>query len=85
LKTAGLLAGAAGTLEIITDTDTLGTITDNQLHMLVKYDAAKDLTQLSLKYDTNSSIGTTALSDVIEIHFMGDLSANLTPAALTFI
>jgi hypothetical protein len=84
-KTAGAPVGGAGNLVIVTDVDTLGIVTDNQLHMLVKYDPAKDVTQLSLKYDTNSAVGTTAQSDVIEIDFMGDLTANLTPAALNFI
>jgi hypothetical protein len=76
---------AAKSLTIVTDTGALSPVTDNQLHMLVTYDATKQETQLSIKYDTNSAVGTTAVSEIIEIDFMGDLTANLTPASLTFI
>jgi hypothetical protein len=84
-KVAGATVGGAGNLVIVSDTGSLSPVTDNQLHMLVTYDATKQVTQLSIKYDTNSAVGTTALSEIIEIDFMGDLTANLTPASLTFI
>ena len=78
---------SAKSLAIVTDADTLGTVTDNQLHMLVKFvnDSDGGMTQLRIQYDTNSASGTTALSDVIALDFFGDVTADLTPAALTFI
>ncbi|WP_293751138.1 Ig-like domain-containing protein, partial [Limnohabitans sp. Rim8] len=84
-KTAGATVGGAGSLAIVTDADTLGTVTDNQLHMLVKYVTGTDTTQLRIQYDSNSATGTTALSEVIALDFSGNVTANLTPAALTFI
>jgi hypothetical protein len=55
--------------------------------MLVKFvnDSDGGMTQLRIQYDTNSATGTTALSDVIALDFFGDVTADLTPAALTFI
>ena len=75
-------------LEIVSDTTTLGTVGDNQLRMLVApYDTANGLTHLTLQYDTNSAYGTgyTTASSVIAIDFVGDVTALLTPASLTFI
>jgi len=86
-KTAGVTIGATGTLEIITDTGTLGTVGDNQLHMVSTYDTQNNTTHLQVQYDTNSAFGTgnTTLSSVIALDFDGDVTANLTPAHLTFI
>ena len=87
-KTAGASLGANGALEIVSDTTTLGTVGDNQLRMLVApYDTANGLTHLTVQYDTNSAYGTgyTTASSVIAIDFVGDVTALLTPASLTFI
>ena len=84
-KTAGAASGGNGNLVIVTDADALTTVTDNQLHMLVKYVSETDTTQLRVQYDTNSATGTTAVSEVIALDFSGDVTTNLTPAALTFI
>ena len=84
-KIAGITVGTTGTLEIITDTGTLGTVGDNQLHMVSTYDATSNLTRLQVKYDTNASFGSTTASNVIAMDFLGDVTANLTPAHLTFI
>ena len=87
-KTAGASLGANGALEIVSDTTTLGTVGDNQLRMLVApYDTANGLTHLTVQYDTNSAYGSgkTTASSVIAIDFVGDVTALLTPASLTFI
>jgi hypothetical protein len=84
-KTAGLTIGANGVLEIITDTTTLGTVGDNQLHMVSTYDAQQNTTHLQVQYDTNSTFGTNTPSTVIAFDFDGNVTANLTPASLTFI
>ena len=84
-KTAGVTIGVTGTLEIITDTSALGTVGDNQLHMVSTYDSQNNTTHLQVQYDTSSTFGTTVLSDVIAIDFDGDVRVNLTPAHLTFI
>ena len=87
-KTAGAALGANGALEIVSDTTALGTVGDNQLRMLVApYDTANGLTHLQVQYDTNSAYGTgkTTASSVIAIDFVGDVTALLTPASLTFI
>ena len=44
-----------------------------------------DTTQLRIQYDSNSATGTTTVSDVIALDFSGNVTANLTPAALNFI
>jgi len=84
-KVAGAPAGSTGVLEIVTDTGTLGTIGDNQLHMLSTYDAAHNLTHLQLAYDTNPNAGTTVSSSVIAMDFAGDVTANLIPSHLNYI
>ncbi len=84
-KTAGLTVGTNGILEIITDTGTLGEVGDNQLHMVATYDDVEKITQLQVRYDTNSTFGATTLSEVIAFDFDGNVTANLTPASLTFI
>jgi hypothetical protein len=87
-KTAGAALGANGALEIVSDTTTLGTVGDNQLRMLVApYDTANGLTHLTVQYDTNSGYGAgkTTASSLIAIDFVGDVTALLTPASLTFI
>lgn len=84
-KTAGASAGTTGTLEIVADTGTLGTVGDNQLHMVSVYDAASNTTHLQLSYDTNATFGSTTASSIIALDFEGDITANLTPASLTYI
>jgi hypothetical protein len=84
-KTAGINIGSNGVLEIITDVTTLGTVGDNQLHMVSNYDAQQNITHLQVQYDTNSTFGTTTASSVIAFDFDGNVTANLTPASLTFI
>ena len=84
-KTAGASSGTTGVLEIVSDTDTLSTIGDNQLHMLTTYDSATGLTRLLVQYDSNSTYGTTTESSIIAMDFVGDLTSVLTPASLTFI
>jgi len=86
-KTAGATAGSTGTLEVVADTGTLGTVGDNQLHLVSVYDAATNTTHLQLQYDTNPTFGTgaTTASSIIALDFMGDVTANLTPANLTYI
>jgi hypothetical protein len=84
-KTAGVTIGANGVLEIITDTTTLGTVGDNQLHMVSTYDAQQNTTHLQVQYDTNSTFGTNTPSSVIAFDFDGNVTANLTPASLMFI
>jgi hypothetical protein len=84
-KTAGAASGTTGALEIVSDTGTLGTVSDNQLHMLTTYNATTDLTRLLVQYDSNSTYGTTVASDIIAMDFAGDLTSVLTPASLTFI
>ena len=64
-KIAGAAAGGTGVLEIVTDTGVLGTVGDNQLHMLTRFDAANNLTHLQLAYDTNPGAGATTASNVI--------------------
>ena len=86
-KTAGVTIGATGTLEIITDTNTLSPVGDNQLHMVTTYDNTNgaNVTHLQVQYDTNSTFGATLLSSIIALDFDGDVRANLTPASLTYI
>ena len=69
----------------LTDTGKLGTVGDNQLHMVSTYETATDTTHLKVQYDTNASFGTTALSSVIALDFAGDVTANLTTTSLTYI
>ncbi|MBI4986103.1 MAG: Ig-like domain-containing protein [Rhodocyclales bacterium] len=82
-KTAGAVAGSTSVLEVVADTTTLGTVGDNQLHFVSTYDGAN--THLQVRYDTNSTFGTTTLSDIIALDFAGDVTASLVPANLTFI
>ena len=84
-KTAGAASGVTGALEIVSDTGTLGTIGDNQLHMLTTYDSSTGLTRLLVQYDSNSTYGTTTESSIIAIDFVGNVADLLTPASLTFI
>jgi hypothetical protein len=84
-KTAGAASGTTGVLEIVSDTSTLGTVGDNQLHMLTTYDSTTGLTHLQIQYDSNSTYGTTAASSIIAIDFVGNVADLLTPASLTFI
>jgi Ca2+-binding RTX toxin-like protein len=73
----------AGSLQIVTDTGTLGAVGDNQLHLLVTNDAQG--THLFIQFDANSGVGTTADSGTMVIDFQGDVHALLVPAAMTFI
>jgi hypothetical protein len=84
-KTAGAVVtiGNTGTLEIVTDTGKLGTVADNQLHLVTTYDKASDLTHLMIQYDTDAAKGTTSLSSVVAMDFGGDVT-NLIPASLIF-
>ena len=84
-KTAGASAGTTGVLEIVSDTTTLSTIGDNQLHMLTTYDSSTGLTRLLVQYDSNSTYGTTTESSIIAMDFVGNVADLLTPASLTFI
>ena len=84
-KTAGATAGSNGYLEIIADTSALTTVGDNQLHMASSYDSAHNATHLQVQYDTNPAIGTTTLGNIIAFDFDGNVTANLTPASLTYI
>ena len=87
-KTAGASLYENSALEIVTDTTALGTVGDNQLRMWVAaYDTANGLTHLQMQYDTNSTYGTGKItaSSIIAMDFVGDVTALLTPASLTFI
>jgi hypothetical protein len=84
-KTAGASSGVTGALEIVSDTGTLGTVGDNQLHMVSTYNATTDLTRLLVQYDSNSTYGSTTQSEIIAMDFVGDVTSALTPASLTFI
>jgi len=84
-KVAGATVGATGTLEVVADTGTLGTVGDNQLHLVSAYDAATNTTHLQVQYDTNPTFGSTTVGDLIALDFMGDVTANLTPTSLTYI
>ena len=86
-KTAGATLGVTGALEIVSDTGTLGTVGDNQLHMLTTYDASSGLTRLQVQYDTDSVYGAnhTSASSIVAMDFLGDLTSVLTPANLIFI
>jgi hypothetical protein len=86
-KVAGASIGTTGVLEIVTDTGALGAVGDNTLHMLATYDAPNNLTHLQLSYDTNPTFGAgqTTASSIIAMDFVGDVTANLIPANLTYI
>ena len=86
-KTAGLLVGTTGALEIFTDTGALAAVGDNQLHMVATFDQPNNLTHLLVQYDTNPTFGAgaTNASAVIALDFFGDVTASLTPASLTYI
>jgi hypothetical protein len=72
----------AGSLQIVTDTGSLGEVADNELHLLVTTDGTSS--RLSLKFDTNSATGATSASSTLVIDFQGDVHT-LLPAALTYI
>jgi hypothetical protein len=80
---AAVTIGNTGSLEIVTDTGKLGTVADNQLHLVTTYDKASDLTHLMVQYDTDAAKGTTSLSSVVAMDFGGDVT-NLIPASLIF-
>jgi hypothetical protein len=80
---AAVTIGNTGSLEIVTDTGKLGTVADNQLHLVTTYDKASDLTHLMIQYDTDAAKGTTSLSSVVAMDFGGDVT-NLIPASLIF-
>ncbi|MEI7680017.1 MAG: Ig-like domain-containing protein, partial [Betaproteobacteria bacterium] len=84
-KIAGAAAGGTGVLEIVTDTGVLGTVGDNQLHMLTRFDGANNLTHLQLAYDTNPGAGATTASNVIAMDFLGDVTANLIPSHINYL
>jgi Ca2+-binding RTX toxin-like protein len=84
-KVAGATVGSIGTLEIVTDTSTLVTPGDNQLHFLTTF--ADGMTRLQMQYDTDSVFGAghTAASSIIAMNFDGDVRALLVPANMNFI
>ncbi len=84
-RIAGAAAGGTGVLEIVTDTGVLGTVGDNQLHMLTRFDGANNLTHLQLAYDTNPGAGATTASNVIAMDFLGDVTANLIPSHINYL
>ena len=81
-KTAGAALAAAGVLQIVTDTTVLGSIGDNELHMVTTFDSFADVTHLTVRYDINAAIGATVASSVIAMDFVGDVRANINPATL---
>ena len=83
--TAGASLGSTGVLQIVADTSgALTTVTDNQFHMATSYDSVNKVTHLLVQYDTNSTFGTTSLSNEIAMDFDGDVTATLVPASLTY-
>jgi hypothetical protein len=84
-KIAGAALGSNGVLQIVADANgVLSTVTDNQFHMARSYDSVSKVTHLLVQYDTNSSSGTTALSNVIAMDFDGDVTSTLVPASLIY-
>jgi hypothetical protein len=64
----------ANTLNVVQDTTSLGTVTDNQLRFVELVDANNNKTgTIKFQYDTNSAAGTTSASEVFLV--------NLTSAA----
>jgi len=74
-KTARL-AGAssstvvANTLEVVKDTGTLGTVTDNQFRYLETVNADGKTGTIQFRYDTNSAAGTTTASDIVAVNLI---------------
>jgi hypothetical protein len=74
-KTARL-AGAssstvvANTLEVVKDTGTLGTVTDNQFRYLETVNADGKTGSIQFQYDTNSAVGAPTLSDIVKVNLI---------------
>ncbi len=74
-KTARL-AGAssstvvANTLEVVKDTGTLGTVTDNQFRYLETVNTDGKTGTIQFRYDTNSAVGTPTLSDIVAVNLI---------------
>ena len=86
-KTARLAGASASTvttgqLELIQDTTTLGTVTDNQIRGVSTLSADGKSGTFKFQYDTNAAAGTTTLSDVVAINLISadSLSAFLNGA-----
>jgi hypothetical protein len=61
---------AANTLELVKDTDTLGTVTDNQFRYLETVNADGKTGTIQFRYDTNSAAGTTTASDIVAVNLI---------------
>jgi len=86
-KTARLAGASASTvttgqLELIQDTTTLGTVTDNQIRGVSTLSTDGKSGTYKFQYDTNAAAGTTTLSDVVAINLISadSLSAFLNGA-----
>jgi len=86
-KTARLAGASAstvttGTLELLSDTTTLGTVTDNQIRGVSTLSTDGKSGTYKFQYDTNAAAGTTTLSDVVAINLISadSLSAFLNGA-----
>jgi len=61
----------ANTLIMVKDTNSLGTVTDNQFRFLEAVDTQNNKTgSVKFQYDTNPVVGTTTLSDVVAINLI---------------
>ena len=89
-KTARLAGSSSssvttGQLELIQDTTTLGTVTDNQLRTVTTLSADGKSGVLKFQYDTNAAAGITTLSDVVAINLISATSlADILNATNTF-
>ena len=71
----------ANTLIMVKDTNSLGTVTDNQFRFLDAVDAQNNKTgSVKFQYDTNPAVGATTLSDVVAINL---ISADALSSFLT--
>jgi hypothetical protein len=65
------------TLNLVSDSnsqktnETFTTVGDNELHFLEVLDGSSGKGRLLFKYDTNSATGTTSVSDVVRVDFVG--------------
>jgi len=63
-------AVVANTLEVVKDTGTLGTVTDNQFRYLETVNADGKTGTIQFRYDTNSAAGTTTASDIVAVNLI---------------
>ena len=61
---------AANTLEVVKDTGTLGTVTDNQFRYLETVNTDGKTGTIQFRYDTNSAVGTPTLSDIVAVNLI---------------